>query len=130
MLKKVSESDPDRRVNYQKTMGQLNKTPNNLFGIYRSRPKGLKFAVDFDVVVNDKTFPFTLERPTDIYIDANETVYVSDLKPSVVIMDKQGNKIARWESPNGHGLWADSRGNIYLADVLGHAIHKYRRRRA
>jgi hypothetical protein len=48
----------------------------------------------------------------------------------VIIMDKKGNKIARWESPNGHGLWADSRGNIYLADVPGHAIHKYRRRPA
>jgi hypothetical protein len=71
-----------------------------------------------------------LDRPADIYIDANETVYVSDLKPSVIIMDKKGNQIARWESPNGHGLWADSRGNIYLADVPGHAIHKYRRRSA
>jgi sugar lactone lactonase YvrE len=71
-----------------------------------------------------------LDRPADIYIDASETVYVSDLKPSVVIMDKKGNKLARWDSPNGHGLWVDSRGNIYLADVPGHAIHKYRRRRA
>ncbi len=71
-----------------------------------------------------------LDRPADIYIDANETVYVSDLKPSVIIMDKKGNQIARWESPNGHGLWADSRGNIYLADVPGHAIHKDRRRPA
>jgi DNA-binding beta-propeller fold protein YncE len=45
-----------------------------------------------------------LDRPADIYIDSAETVYVSDLKPSVVIMDKRGNKIARWDSPNGHGL--------------------------
>jgi hypothetical protein len=36
-----------------------------------------------------------LERPADIYIDANEIVYVSDLTPTVTIMDKQGNKIAR-----------------------------------
>jgi hypothetical protein len=42
-----------------------------------------------------------LDRPADIYIDANDTVYVSDLKPSVVIMDKKGNKTARWDSPNG-----------------------------
>ncbi len=71
-----------------------------------------------------------LDRPADIYIDASETVYVSDLKPSVVIMDKKGNKIARWDTPAGHGLWADSRGDIYLADVAGHAIHKYVRRPA
>jgi hypothetical protein len=31
----------------------------------------------------------------------NETVYVSDLKPSVIITDKKGNKIARWESRMG-----------------------------
>jgi DNA-binding beta-propeller fold protein YncE len=71
-----------------------------------------------------------LDRPADIYIDASETVYVSDLKPSVVIMDKKGNKIARWDTPAGHGLWADSHGDIYLADVAGHAIHKYVHRRA
>jgi hypothetical protein len=71
-----------------------------------------------------------LDRPADIYIDANETVYVSELKPSVIIMRKNGSKIARWEPPNGHGLWADSRGNIYFADVSGHAIHKYHRRPA
>ena len=71
-----------------------------------------------------------LDRPADIYIDANDTVYVSDLKPSVTIMDKRGNKIARWDSPNGHGLWADSHGDIYLADVPGHAVHKYVRRPA
>jgi streptogramin lyase len=66
-----------------------------------------------------------LHRPADIYIDANNTVYVSELKPSVVIMDKEGNKIARWDRPNGHGLWAaDSHDDIYLAGVPGHAVHK------
>lgn len=68
-------------------------------------------------------------RPTDIYIDAQDIVYVSDLKPAVSIMDKRGNVIARWDSPMGHGLWVDSVGDIYLADVMGKKVTKYVRRR-
>jgi DNA-binding beta-propeller fold protein YncE len=66
-----------------------------------------------------------IHRPTDIYIDASDIVYVSDLKPTVTVMDKQGNKIARWDSPFGHGLWTDSRGDIYLADVMERRVTKY-----
>jgi DNA-binding beta-propeller fold protein YncE len=70
-----------------------------------------------------------IHRPTDIYMDAGNIVYVSDLKPTVTIMDIQGHVIARWDSPMGHGLWVDSRGDIYLADVLGKGITKYIRKR-
>ncbi|HJY79594.1 MAG TPA: peptidyl-alpha-hydroxyglycine alpha-amidating lyase family protein [Candidatus Binatia bacterium] len=70
-----------------------------------------------------------IHRPTDIYLDAQEIVYVSDLKPTVTIMDKWGTVIARWDSPMGHGLWVDSVGDIYLADVLGKKVTKYVRKR-
>jgi DNA-binding beta-propeller fold protein YncE len=70
-----------------------------------------------------------IHRPTDIYIDAENIVYVSDLKPTVTVMSTQGQVIARWDSPMGHGLWVDSRGDIYLADVLGKSITKYIRKR-
>jgi DNA-binding beta-propeller fold protein YncE len=70
-----------------------------------------------------------IHRPTDIYIDAQDVVYVSDLKPTVTIMNKRGAVIARWDSPMGHGLWVDSVGDIYLADVLGRSITKYVRQR-
>jgi len=43
-------------------------------------------------------------------------------------MDKKGYVIARWDSPMGHGLWVDSVGDIYLADVLGKSITKYVRK--
>src|SRR6266446_3499145 len=69
-----------------------------------------------------------IHRPTDIYIDAQEIVYVSDLKPTVTIMDKRGAVIARWDSPMGHGLWVDSVGDIYVADVLGKKVTKYVRK--
>lgn len=70
-----------------------------------------------------------IQRPTDIYMDAQDIVYISDLKPTVTIMDKQGTVIARWDSPMGHGLWVDPEGDIYLADVMGKKITKYIRQR-
>jgi DNA-binding beta-propeller fold protein YncE len=70
-----------------------------------------------------------IQRPTDIYMDAQDIVYISDLKPSVTIMDKKGTVIARWDSPMGHGLWVDPEGDIYLADVMGKRITKYVRQR-
>ena len=70
-----------------------------------------------------------IHRPTDIYMDAQDRVYISDLKPTVTIMDKKGTLIARWDSPMGHGLWVDPEGDIYLADVMGKRITKYVRQR-
>ena len=70
-----------------------------------------------------------IHRPTDIYMDAQDRVYISDLKPTVTIMDKKGTVIARWDSPMGHGLWVDPEGDIYLADVMGKRIAKYVRQR-
>jgi DNA-binding beta-propeller fold protein YncE len=70
-----------------------------------------------------------IHRPTDIYMDAQDIVYISDLKPAITVMNKQGHVIARWDSPMGHGLWVDSVGDIYLADVLGKGITKYVRKR-
>lgn len=70
-----------------------------------------------------------IHRPTDIYMDAQDIVYISDLKPTVTIMDKKGTVIARWDSPMGHGLWVDPEGDIYLADVMGKRITKYVRQR-
>ena len=61
--------------------------------------------------------------------NAKTRVYISDLKPTVTVMNKQGHVIARWDSPMGHGLWVDSKGDIYLADVLKKGITKYMRKR-
>lgn len=70
-----------------------------------------------------------MQRPTDIYMDAQDIVYISDLKPTVTVMNKQGHVITRWDSPMGHGLWVDSKGDIYLADVLKKGVTKYIRKR-
>ena len=66
-----------------------------------------------------------MHRPTAIYMDANETVYVSELAPRVSIWDKQGNLLTRWESPSPHWIYGDSRGDLYLAEPAKQCITKY-----
>ncbi|MBM3926162.1 MAG: hypothetical protein FJ320_09320 [SAR202 cluster bacterium] len=61
-----------------------------------------------------------LSGVTDIFMDANETVYVhgnGNTGPDswTAVMDKKGKTLERWDSPQGHQIWADRRGDIYLA---------------
>jgi DNA-binding beta-propeller fold protein YncE len=66
-----------------------------------------------------------IHRPTDIYISPDEIAYVSEIRPSVSILEKTGKVLARFDSPSGHGLWVDSGGNIYLASNSGKSLTKY-----
>ena len=66
-----------------------------------------------------------MHRPTDIYMDAGETVYVSEIAPCVSVWDKGGNLLARWDSPSAHGLYGDSKGDLYLAHPAANSITKY-----
>ena len=58
--------------------------------------------------------------PTDLYIDADETFYISErpdnepLESSISVRDKRGNILARWTTPRSHQIWVDSHGDIYL----------------
>ena len=75
-----------------------------------------------------------LARPCDIYIDADEAVYVPELDGFMSILDLNGNVLARWGSPsdagwgNGaHAVWVDSHGDIYVNQNLeGQRLIKYR----
>jgi hypothetical protein len=85
-----------------------------------------------------------LARPADLYIDGQNTVYVGELSltagehtmagrpitrtcPSQVsVRDLHGNLITRWGEPDpfaaggfasAHGIWVDSRGDIYVSEV-------------
>ena len=69
-----------------------------------------------------------IHRPTDIYISPEEIAYVSEIRPSVSVLDKRGTVLARFDSPSGHGLWVDSRGDIYLASNSGRSLTKYVRK--
>jgi DNA-binding beta-propeller fold protein YncE len=67
-----------------------------------------------------------IHKPTDIYFDAQEIAYVSEQRPSISVLEKTGKVLARFDTAgSGHGLWVDSRGDIYLAQVGGKRLSKY-----
>jgi DNA-binding beta-propeller fold protein YncE len=76
-----------------------------------------------------------LARPCDIYIDADEAVYVPELDGLITILSLDGKILARWTSPTGtgegdggHAVWVDSHGDIYLnQNQEGRRLLKYRR---
>ena len=71
-----------------------------------------------------------LGRPNDIYMDAEGLVYINEIVGRISLTDKEGNVLARWDTNSGcHGIWADSKGDIYLAEVRGQKITKYIRQR-
>jgi sugar lactone lactonase YvrE len=70
-----------------------------------------------------------IHRPTDIYISPDDIAYVSEIRPSVSVLEKTGKVLARFDSPSGHGLWVDSVGDIYLASNSGRSLTKYIRKR-
>ncbi len=53
-------------------------------------------------------------NPMDIYVDADDKVYVTDQVPRLSVYRMEGTLIARCFL-RGHGLWGDSRGNLYSA---------------
>lgn len=65
-----------------------------------------------------------IHRPTDLHFGADGIAYVSELSPRVSVLDAAGQVLARWESGSAHGICADSRGDIYLAEVRGRKIAK------
>jgi DNA-binding beta-propeller fold protein YncE len=79
------------------------------------------------------------ERPTKIYVDNNDTMYISELEDRVSICDLDGNVIGRFGSerthdPGGfwgpHGIWTDSEDSIYVGEVLeGARLQKFARKK-
>lgn len=77
------------------------------------------------------------ERPTKIYIDKEDVMYVSELEDRVSIVDLEGNVIGRFGSERSHdpgkfwgphGIWTDSEGSIYVGEVLeGQRLQKFAR---
>ena len=71
-----------------------------------------------------------IQKPTDIAVDGDGVFYFSELatdeSPSrVSVLDREGNVLARWDSRSAHGLWVDSRGDIYLALTRDTSVDKY-----
>ena len=69
-------------------------------------------------------------RATSIFMDSDETVYISELGPQLSIFDKKGNLQARVDAPAAHWIFGDSRGDLYLSGGPGgHEITKMVRKR-
>lgn len=68
-----------------------------------------------------------LSRPTDVFIDDEETVYVSELSLRVSIFTIDGKLLARWSSQGQnketdlfiapHTITVDSHGDLYIGEV-------------
>ncbi len=66
-------------------------------------------------------------RPTDVYIDNAETVYVSEIRPGVSIYTIDGRLLSRWYNEekdaktdlfiSAHAIAVDSKGDIYVGEV-------------
>ena len=71
-----------------------------------------------------------IQRPTDVSVDRDGVFYVSELaldgSPSrVSVLGGTGSVLSRWDSRSAHGLWVDSRGDIYLALTGDKSVDKY-----
>lgn len=71
-----------------------------------------------------------LYHPMDIWVDPGGTVYVTDQIPRITMYAPDGRLLARGRPVlNGaHGVWGDSRGNLYLAEVGINRVTKLVRR--
>ncbi|HWO72057.1 MAG TPA: peptidyl-alpha-hydroxyglycine alpha-amidating lyase family protein [Dehalococcoidia bacterium] len=76
-------------------------------------------------------------RPTKIYVDREDVMYVSELEDRFSIVDLEGNVLYRYGSERSnepgkfwgpHGIWTDSEGSVYVAEVLnGQRLQKFAR---
>jgi peptidylglycine monooxygenase len=58
-----------------------------------------------------------LYRPMDIFVDRDDQIYVTEQVPRLSMFAPDGELRGRCRTPLvAHGLWADSRGDIYLAE--------------
>ncbi len=77
-------------------------------------------------------------QPTDLFIDADDNLYVSELQHRVSIVNLDGEILARLggeesDAPGEfiapHAVWTDSHGDLYVGEVLaGQRIQKFIRK--
>ena len=77
--------------------------------------------------------------PCKIFVDKEDIMYVAELGDRVSILDLEGNVLGRWGDERTHepgkfwgphGIWTDSAGDIYVAEVLeGARLQKFARKR-
>ena len=77
-----------------------------------------------------------LDGPNDLYIDKDDNVYIAEGNYRISVFDLDGKLLARWGehgeaagqfADHPHGLWLDSRGDLYVAEVpfLDNRLQKF-----
>lgn len=79
-----------------------------------------------------------LLSPNQVFIDTDDTVYIAEGGRRISVMSLDGTVLARWgeagEEPgqfrdSPHSLWVDSRGDLYVSEVIGEdRLQKFARR--
>jgi DNA-binding beta-propeller fold protein YncE len=79
------------------------------------------------------------DQPCKIYVDKDDIMYIAELGARVSVVDLDGNVLARWGGERSHapgefwaphGIWVDSQGDMYVAEVLeGARLQKFSRKR-
>ena len=77
------------------------------------------------------------DQPCKIYVDNQDVMYIAELGARVSIVDLDGNLLGRWGGERTHdpglfwgphGIWTDSAGDLYVAEVLeGARLQKFAR---
>lgn len=66
------------------------------------------------------------KAPMGIYMDAQQTVYVTDQIPRLSIFNLSGELLARGRTfENSHHVYGNSRGDLYATDVANHRLQKF-----
>lgn len=83
----------------------------------------------FDTDGNYLTEWTGFELPSDVFIDRDQAVYITELMPRLSILDTNGNVLARLDNEGTtkedplfvtlHSVTVDSRGDVYVAEVMG-----------
>lgn len=45
--------------------------------------------------------------------------------PRVTVRDRDGEVLTRWDVRHAHGIWVDSRGDVYLGLTTSQSVDKY-----
>ena len=72
-------------------------------------------------------------RPDKLWIDPDETIFMAEVGHRVTILDRQNNILSQWGEEGGephqfaaapHGIWGDSRGDLYVSEVAAPGLIK------
>lgn len=72
-------------------------------------------------------------RPDKLWFDSDETIFMAEIGSRVTILDRQGSVLSQWgeagDEPHQfesfpHGIWGDSRGDLYVSEVAADGLIK------